>query len=71
MSARYMRGGWGTSMYQFWPGPWMMMSLTGVSDVLVVSWLVTSNSRMISRAPCQSCRSAASARWTECGESSQ
>src|SRR5262245_9548910 len=49
----------------------MGMSRTGVSDVLVVSWLVTSNSRMIGLAPCQSCLSAASARWTECCVRSQ
>src|SRR5687767_5749933 len=71
MSARYVRGGCGTSMYHVLPPPCTMMSRTGVSDVLVVSRLVTSNSRMMSRAPCQSCLSAASARWIECGDSSQ
>src|SRR5437870_3870170 len=48
-----------------------MMSRTGVSDVLVVSVEVTSNNRMIGRAPCQSWRSAASARCTDWCVSSQ
>ena len=39
--------------------------------MLVVSWLVTSNRRMMNRAPCQSCFSAASARCTEWLETSQ
>src|SRR5438094_554915 len=58
-------------MYQWLLPPWMKMSRIGVSDVLVVSWLVTSNSRMTGLAPCQSCLSAASARWTECCVNSQ
>ena len=52
-------------MYQLLPSPSTAMSRTGVSEVLVVSWLVTSERRMISRAPYQSCLSAASARCTE------
>src|SRR4051794_2777701 len=71
MSARYDRGGCDTSMYQLLHPPTTLMSRTGVSDVLVVSFEVTSNSRMIGLAPCQSCRSAASARCTDWCVSSQ
>src|SRR5579883_1248246 len=71
MSARYVRGGWGTSMYQWLHPAWMGMSRTTRSDVLVVSCEVTSVSRRTGRAPCQSCPRAASARWTACTDSSQ
>src|SRR5579885_1924480 len=71
MSARYDRGGWGTSMYQWLHPPWTTMSRSGASDVLVVSWEVTSNTRMIGLAPCQSWPRAASARWTDWTDSSQ
>src|SRR5438067_6503450 len=66
MSARYCRGGCGTSIHQWLLPPWMKMSRIGASDVLVVSVEVTSKRRMIGRAPCQSCLRAASARWTDC-----
>src|SRR5690348_7341549 len=71
MSARYDRGGCGTSMYQWLHPPWTTMSRSGASDVLVVSCEVTSKSRMIGLAPCQSWPKAASARWTDCSDSSQ
>src|SRR5689334_5305317 len=71
MSARYDLGGCGMSMYQWLHPPWTAMSRTGASDVLVVSWLVTSNSRMIGLAPYQSDPRAASARWTDWTDSSQ
>src|SRR5437763_900198 len=71
MSARYDRGGWATSMYQWLHPPCTTMSRSGASDVLVVSCEVTSKSRMIGLAPGQSWPSAASARWTDWTDSSQ
>ena len=38
-----------------------LLPMLGV--MLVVSWLLTSHTRRIGRAPCQSCPRAASARW--------
>src|SRR5262245_30488279 len=70
MSTRYCRGGCGTLMYQLRPSLSTGMSRIGVSEVLVVSRLVTSESRMMSLAPYQSCLSAASARWTDWAEMS-
>src|SRR6266536_373880 len=71
MSARYDRGCCGTSLYQWLQPPWTTMSRSGASDVLVVSWEVTSNSRMIGFDPGQSWPSAASARCTDWTDSSQ
>src|SRR5918994_3383605 len=58
-------------MYQWVQPPWTTMSRSGRSDVLVVSVEVTSKSRMIGRAPCQSWPMAASARWTDWRDNSQ
>src|SRR4051794_30961098 len=71
MSTRYDRGGWVTSTYQLLHPPWMSTSRTTPSAVLVVSWLLTSHTRRIGLAPCQSWPSAASARWTDWWVSSQ
>src|SRR6476646_953715 len=71
MSTRYDRGGWVTSMYQLLHPPWMSTSRTTPSAVLVVSWALTSQTRRIGRAPCQSWPRAASARWTDWWVSSQ
>src|SRR3954451_20033551 len=71
MSARYDRGGWATSMYQWLHPPCTTMSRSGASDVLVVSVADTSKSRIIGLAPGQSCPSAASARCTDWTDSSQ
>ena len=58
-------------MYQFWQPPWMSMSLTIASDVLVVSAALTSKTRRIGLAVCQSWPSAASARWIDWCDNSQ
>src|SRR3954469_811340 len=71
MSTRYDRGGWVTSTYQLLPPPWMSTSRTTPSAVLVVSWLLTSHTRRIGLAPCQSWPRAASARWTDWWVNSQ
>src|SRR5437870_4984908 len=71
MSTRYDRGGWVTSTYQLLHPPWISTSRTTPSAVLVVSWALTSHTRRIGRAPCQSWPSAASARWTDWWVSSQ
>src|SRR5262245_1748391 len=57
-------------MYQLRPSPVTGISRIGVSEVLVVSWLVTSERRTMSLAPYQSCLRAASARWIEWAERS-